>query len=122
VKPKLLLDSHVPSGVAQAVRALHPSADIQHISTWQNGAYRDAEDDLLLEACWQERRGLVSKDRAPLPGWLSFRISQGKEHAGIIFYDRERFKSDQVGALAKALVKALEHTKGRLLNRWLTLR
>src|SRR6266581_2842246 len=84
------------------------------------GAYINADDPVLLEACWQDGRALVSKDRATLPGWIALRIAEGKEHSGVLFYDLERFKSHQVGALAKAIAMALEQTRGRLANRWIT--
>jgi hypothetical protein len=122
VKARLLLDSHVPFDVAPALRKLRPWVDVQHVSSWQDGAYKDALDDLLLEACWQDRRALVSKDRATLPGWITLRIAEGKEHAGVLFYDPERFKALQIGALANALAAAINFTKGQFLNRWITLR
>jgi hypothetical protein len=122
VKARLLLDSHVPADVADALRELRPEVDVQHVSTWREGAYLNAADDVLLEACWQGRRALVSKDRATLPGWLALRVADGKEHAGVLFYDLERFKAHQIGALARALAKALDQIKGTLVNRWITLR
>jgi hypothetical protein len=122
VKARLLLDAHVPADVTKAVKRLCPQADIQHISSWQDGAYINAADDLLLEACWQERRALVSKDRATLPGWIALRVADNRPHGGVLFYDLERFKANQIGALAKAIVAALLATDGNLANRWITLR
>ncbi len=122
MKARLLLDSHVPADVAGALRALRPRADVQHLSTWQEGAYIGAPDDVLLEACWQDGRALVSKDRATLPGWIALRVADGRQHAGILFYDLERFKAHQIGSLARALAAALDQTKGNLTNRWITIR
>jgi hypothetical protein len=122
VKARLLLDSHVPVDVADALRRLCPEADVQHVSVWQEGAYINASDDVLLEACWLDDRALVSKDRATLPGWLALRVADGRDHAGVLLYDLERFKAHQIGALAKALAAALDATKGKLANRWITLR
>ena len=122
MKARLLLDSHVPADVAGALRALRPGVDVQHLSTWQEGAYISAADDVLLEACWQDRRALVSKDRATLPGWIALRVADGREHGGVVLYDLERFKAHQIGALARALAAALDKTKGTLMNRWITLR
>ena len=121
MKIRLLLDSHVPVAVARAVRALRPAADVQHVTAWQEGAYINAADDVLLEACWLDGRALVSKDRATLPGWIGLRVADGKEHGGVLFYDLERFKAHQIGALAKGIVAALDLTKGKLTNRWITL-
>jgi hypothetical protein len=122
LKAKLLLDSHVPADVARALRLMRPGVDVQHISTWQEGAYISSPDDVLLEACWRERRTLVSKDRATLPGWIALRVANHQQHAGILFYDLERFKAPQIGALAKAITAALDATKGTLINQWITLR
>ena len=122
MKPKLLLDSHVPADVCAALRHLCPGVDVQHVSTWQEGAYISATDDVSLEACWQERRALVSKDRATLPGWIALRVADNREHAGVLFYDLERFKAPQIGALAKAIASALAQIKGNMTNRWITLR
>ncbi|MBM3882067.1 MAG: hypothetical protein FJ387_20495 [Verrucomicrobia bacterium] len=119
---RLLLDSHVPADVAGALRTLCPEVDVQHLSAWQDGAYINATDDVLLEACWEDGRALVSKDRATLPGWLALRVADGREHAGVLLYDLERFKAPQIGALARAIASALEQTKGKLANRWITLR
>jgi hypothetical protein len=121
VKAKLLLDSHVPFGLAHAVRALNPAADVQHISEWEGGAYVSAADDLVLEACWEDGRALLSKDRASLPGWIGLRVADGKDHAGVLFYDQGRYKTRPIGALAKAVAAAIKHTKGDLRNRWITL-
>jgi hypothetical protein len=122
VKAKLLLDAHVPSGVADVLRMMRRDIDVEHVSAWHEGAYINAPDDLLLEACWEDRRALVSKDRATLPGWISLRVADGKQHGGIVFYDLERFKAHQIGALANAIVAVLDQTGGNLVNRWITLR
>jgi hypothetical protein len=121
VKARLLLDSHVPAEVADALQDLCPDGDVRHVSTWQDGAYINAADDVLLEACWQDGRALVSKDRATLPGWIALRVADGREHGGVLFYDLERFKAHQIGALAGAIAAALDQTKGNLANRWITL-
>jgi hypothetical protein len=121
VKARLLLDSHVPADVADAVRALCPNVDVQHVATWQEGAYINAADHVLLEACWLDKRALVSKDRATLPGWVALRVADGREHGGVLFYDLERFKAHQIGALARAIAAALHQTQGKLLNRWITI-
>lgn len=122
MKARLLLEAHVPAAVAGALRALRPGVDVQQVSAWQKGAYINAADDVLLEACWQDRRALVSKDRATLPGWIALRVADGREHGGVVFYDMERFRAHQVGALAKAIAAALDQSNGKLANRWITLR
>ena len=88
---RLLLDSHVPADVAAAVLKLKPSWSVEHVSSWQEGVWRNVDDDLLLEACHEDRRVLVSKDRRTLPHWVALRASEGKDHSGILFYDGQAF-------------------------------
>lgn len=117
---KLLLDSHVPADVAAAVLKLQPSWSVEHVSSWQEGIWRNADDDLLLEACHQGGRVLVSKDRRTLPGWVALRASEGKDHAGILFYDEERFPAAAIGTLAKAIARAGQEWR-RWKNAWVAL-
>ena len=118
---KLLLDAHVPADVADAVLKLRSSWSVEHVSSWQGGVWRNAEDDLLLEACHEDRRVLVSKDRRTLPGYVALRASEGRDHAGILFYDEERFPARAIGMLARAIVRA-GHGRREWKNAWVTLR
>jgi hypothetical protein len=117
----LLLDSHVPADVASAVRKLRSSWSVEHVSCWQQGVWRDVDDDFLLEACHNDGRVLVSKDRRTLPGWVALRASEGKDHSGILFYDEERFPAAAIGRLAKAIVRAGQERR-EWKNAWVTLR
>jgi hypothetical protein len=118
---KLLLDSHVPANLIAAVLKLQPSWSVEHVSSWQEGIWRSVDDDLLIEACHEDGRVLVSKDRRTLPGWVALRASDGKDHSGILFYDEERFSAPAVGALAKAIVRAGRERR-QWKNAWVTLR
>jgi len=121
LRTKLLLDSHVPADLVEALVHLRSEIEVEHVATWQEGAYLNATDDLLLEACWEDKRTLVSKDRATLPGWIALRVAAGKDHGGVLLYDLERFKAQQIGALAKAIVAAVDFGGDKLINRWITL-
>lgn len=115
------MDSHVPADVAEAVQKLQPSWSVEHVSSWCEGVWRNVDDDLLLEACHEDCRVLVSKDRRTLPGWVALRASEGKDHAGILFYDEERFPAPAIGLLAQAIVRV--GSEGRdWRNSWITLR
>ena len=117
---KWRLDSLVPADVAAAVLKLQPSWSVEHVSSWQEGIWRNVDDDLLLEACHQDGRVLVSKDRRTLPGWVAMRASEGKDHAGILFYDEERFPAPAIGALAKAIARVGQERR-HWRNAWVTL-
>lgn len=118
---KLLLDSHVPGDLVPAVHKLQSSWSVEHVSSWQEGVWRNVDDDLLLDACHEDGRVLVSKDRRTLPGWVALRASEGKDHAGILFYDEEKFPAPAIGKLAKAIVRAGQE-RHAWKNIWVTLR
>jgi hypothetical protein len=46
-----IIPSHVPADVAAAALKLQPSWSVEHVSSWQEGIWRNVDDDLLLEAC-----------------------------------------------------------------------
>ena len=79
-----------------------------HIADWQSGRWLGEEDPVLLEGLWEDRRVLVSYDRATLPGCLAQRIADGENHAGIVFLDQERFPVNRIGDMARALGKLLK--------------
>jgi hypothetical protein len=51
----------VPADVAGAVLKLRSSWSVEHAGSWQGGVWRNADDDLLLEACHEDSRVLVSR-------------------------------------------------------------
>jgi hypothetical protein len=105
---KLLLDEHLPKAVAATLRRVRAGTEAYHVSEWENGQWLGEEDPVLLEGLWQDRRILASYDRATLPGYLAERIGEGKDHAGVIFVDPERFPVTGIGAMARALGKLLD--------------
>jgi hypothetical protein len=104
---KILLDEHLPKAIAPALRRLSPAVDALHIADWENGNWLGEEDPVLLEGLWQDGRILASYDRATMPGHLTERIADGKDHAGVIFVDQERFPVTAIRAIARALHKVL---------------
>lgn len=120
---KLLLDEHLPKSVAATLGRARAGADARHIAEWENGRWLGEEDPILLEGLWHDRRILVSYDRATLPGYLAERISEQKDHAGVIFVDQERFPASRIGEMARALAKLLTAypTQSGWINRIVTL-
>jgi hypothetical protein len=104
---KILLDEHLPKAVAVTLGRLLTGTDAQHIADWQHGRWLAEDDPVLLEGLWQDRRPLASYDRATLPRHLAKRIAGGKDHAGVIFVDQERFPVTRIGDMARALAKLL---------------
>jgi hypothetical protein len=91
--------------VAHALKRLRPAWDVVFVRTWVGGG---TKDDLLLEILWQDRRALISRDRSTLAGWLKKRQARGENHAGVFFWDLERFPPEAFGALARAAAAAIE--------------
>ncbi len=104
----VLLDEHLPKAVAATLRRLCPAVEAQHVADWQSGRWLSEEDPVLLEGLWQQRCVLVSYDRATLPGHLAERIADGKQHAGVVFVDPERFPPHRIGEMARALAKLFD--------------
>ncbi len=66
----------VPSGVADTLRTMRPDIDFEHVSTWHEGAYINAPDDLLLKACWERsQRRRIALHEAVNVRWDSTRAT-----------------------------------------------
>lgn len=83
------------------------------------------KDGPLLAALAAEGRALVTKDRSTMGGELKQRQAAGEDHAGVLFWDDERFAPRKwvlVGALADAVVRAVTAFGGELRGVIYTLR
>ncbi|MHB0875513.1 MAG: DUF5615 family PIN-like protein [Anaerolineae bacterium] len=107
---RLLLDSHLPRALAEQLR--HRQMDCLALAEWLEGAYLDATDDALLEACLQEQRILVSGDCRTLPPMLKEWAESGRHHGGVVLIDGRGLRLTDVGALLRALLQLAE-TLGR---------
>ncbi|MFN0127587.1 MAG: hypothetical protein ACKV19_12970 [Verrucomicrobiales bacterium] len=101
----LCVDEDTSEKVGLAIRKLRPTWDVLHARQWAGGG---TPDDLLLEMLWQDRRALISRDRSTLPGWIKRRQARSLDHAGVFFWDAEKFPPDAIGALARACVRTME--------------
>jgi hypothetical protein len=55
------------------------------------------------KVCGKTDAPSASYDRATLPRHLAKRIAGGKDHAGVIFVDQERFPVTRIGDMARGL-------------------
>jgi len=101
----LCVDEDTSEKVAGAMQKLRPGWDVVFVAERYGCG---TKDQVLLELLWQDRRALVSRDRSTLPGWIKQRQAKGLNHAGVLFWDAERFRPDAIGALAEAAVKTVE--------------
>src|SRR3989442_8650955 len=84
-----------------AMRKLRASWNIVFVRQWAGSGIKDPA---LLDLLWEDRRALISRDRATLPEWIKERQARGLNHAGVLFWDMERFAPGVIGALANAAV------------------
>ena len=102
---RLCIDEDTSNKLCGALRKLRPSWNVVFVREW---AGEGIKDPVLLGLLWQDRRTLISRDRATLPDWIKERQESGLDHGGVLFWDMERFSPGAIGALAKAAVITIE--------------
>jgi predicted nuclease of predicted toxin-antitoxin system len=108
--PPLLLDAHLPRALAAALR--QRGVDVLPLADWRGGQLRDAADERLLAAAWEEGRVLVTLDAATLPEVAWRWVEAGHSHAGLLVIT-SRVNQADVGALVRAVSEALERMADR---------
>jgi hypothetical protein len=103
VKPRLLADENTSHRMVSACLRLGPEFPIVHISDWQNGAYRSADDTALLLALLGYGMVLVGFDRASIPHHAGTLTRRGVGHAGVILF-RRSVSSTAYGQQARLLL------------------
>jgi hypothetical protein len=107
---RLVMDSHVPPGVARAARKLAP-LEISSLRDWHGGGYLHESDARLLALAWEERTSLITYDVNTFPLAVKERIEAGLSHAGMI-YVSARYRQNDIGGIARGLVKLWRAEKG----------
>ena len=105
MKIKILLDVHIPPGVAGTLRRHFPGLDVQSIHETDWAAL---PDEVLLELLDAEKRTLVTRDVNSMPRHTNDRIAAGKTFAGVSYADSKRLKQTDVRGFIQRLVEALE--------------
>src|SRR5260370_617295 len=100
---KLLLDSHIPADVANAIGKRHPGLDVQHLAQWKGGCLLESDDVNILAECSVEGRVWVTYDLATVPDLLARWAEEIRDHAGVFLADDATIPPEKVGALAAAI-------------------
>jgi len=110
---KLLLDVHIPAAGVEALRRKCPGLDVAHLSKWQRGGLREAEDSELLAQCTKDERMLVTYDLATIPALLNVWAEEGRDHGGVLLVDAKSLRPEKVGAVAAAIGSMLQELWGQ---------
>ena len=105
---RLLLDAHLPRAVAQQL--CQQKVDAVALADWQQGSYRSATDEAVLEAASPEGRVLVTYDRRTIPRHLRCLAEAGGHHAGVILIDERIIRPNDIGGLVRALLALVEES------------
>jgi hypothetical protein len=100
---KLLLDGHIKKAAVPALQSRCLGLEVIHISDWQGGLFRTADDQEILTTCFQENRVFVTYDQRTVPGLLRRWAAEERSHAGVIFGDSDSVPANNPGAVAAAL-------------------
>jgi predicted nuclease of predicted toxin-antitoxin system len=98
---QLLLDSHLPRAVAEGLR--RAGIDAMALAEWLGGAFREAEDELILTHAAEEGRVIVTFDRRTVPSLLARWAAGGRSHAGVVLIDEKTIRQDDRRGLIRAL-------------------
>jgi hypothetical protein len=102
---RLLLDEHITPELAIQVRAHEPALTVETLQGWQGGAYRQAADDVLMQAARHTQLTLGTFDQKTIVPLLKAWAEQGTAHAGVILVDERTFAPNDLGGLLRALLQ-----------------
>lgn len=100
---KLLLDEHISPAVAGGLRATASALEVAALREWQDGAWLEASDALLLQAAAADGWTLVTYDLRTIPPLLKDWGEQGIAHGGVILVDERSIAPSDFGGLIRAL-------------------
>lgn len=101
---KLLLDEHISPAVTRGLRAAAGAlAEVAALREWQDGAWLEAPDALLLQAAAADGWTLVTYDLRTIPPLLKDWGEQGIAHGGVILVDERSIAPSDFGGLIRAL-------------------
>ena len=98
---RFLLDADIPKALSTALRRHAPSIDVRRV---QDVGLRTAPDEAILEFAAQDRRIVVSRDKATMRRLASDRGTAGKPMPGLLLVRRGfAVGGGGIGVLAREL-------------------
>ncbi|MDI3298729.1 MAG: DUF5615 family PIN-like protein [Bacillota bacterium] len=103
---RLLLDEHIGPAVAKALA--RAGVDAVALREWRSGRFLEAPDEEILSEAAEEARVLVTFDQRTVPPLLKAWAEAGRSHGGVIFVDYRTLPPNDVGGMARALLRLNE--------------
>jgi len=100
---KLLLDEHIWPGVADLVRKLIPTAQIESLHHHSGGCLLNTADDEILTEAYRRHWTFVTFDVNTIPRLLRDKAMAKEDHSGVIFISSKSFAQNDHRGLARAL-------------------
>src|SRR6266446_738492 len=110
---KLLLDEHLSPELARPFLSRRPTARIVSVLEWEDGRWRSADDEWLLQEAHRAGWTLVTFDQATIPPILQEWGLEERSHSGVVFLDDRRFPQADLGRMLKALVHLWDNYRNR---------
>lgn len=99
-----LLDSHVPSSVADGVRNLRPDCLVEQLSRWRAGEYRNAADEDIMAAARSASVVLVTYDRGTIPSKVHQWLADGRPVPAVALISSRGAAQNDIGSVVRAVV------------------
>jgi hypothetical protein len=104
---KLLLDEHIWPGVADLVRKLTPTAQIESLHHHSGGRLLNTADDEILTEAYRGHWTFVTFDVNTIPRLLREKAMAKEDHSGVIFISAKSFAQNDHNGLARALASVV---------------
>jgi len=106
---RILLDVHIAPEVAHQLGAL--GIDAVAVSLWQDGTFREADDEAILRAAYKDRRTLATFDVSSIPKLIRQFANDEVDHFGVIFVNSKTIPHANIGALVRSVEKLARRYK-----------
>jgi hypothetical protein len=93
------------SVIVEQVIAKEGTVRIASVHQWHDGDFMHTDDDIILEAAYQEQTTLVTFDQSTIRPVLKDWGEHRRSHGGVIFIDDKSIAQSDYGGLVAALLK-----------------
>ena len=102
---RLLLDEHLSPDIATHLRRHLPDLVVYSLQEWEDGAFLQTDDALILRTAHTHGLTLVTCDQRTIRPLLKAWGEQGITHGGVIFLSRRTVAPSNIGVIVRALIE-----------------